>query len=101
MQLVEILLPTEDNDGRPFPPEDLARVRDELVARHGGVTAHARAPAQGVWASGSGTVSDDVVVVEVMVETLDRDWWSAYRAELERRFRQEAIVIRAHPIERL
>ncbi|MEJ1157910.1 hypothetical protein [Prosthecomicrobium sp. N25] len=101
MQLVEILLPTADNEGQAFPAEAFARVRDELVARHGGVTAHLRAPAQGVWAGAHATVSEDVVVIEVMVGSLDRGWWSSYRTELERRFRQEAIVIRAHPIERL
>ena len=36
-----------------------------------------------------------------MADALDRGWWSAYRAELERRFRQDVIVIRAQAIEQL
>ena len=33
-----------------------------------------------------------------MVEDLDEDWWSSYRRELERRFSQETLVIRAQEI---
>ena len=36
-----------------------------------------------------------------MTETLDRPFWQSYRAELETRFRQELIVIRAQEIEQL
>jgi hypothetical protein len=34
-------------------------------------------------------------VFDVMTRDLDRGWWDAYRRSLERRFRQETIVIRA------
>lgn len=36
-----------------------------------------------------------------MVEDLQRSWWKEYRASLERRFRQELVVIRAQLIEQL
>jgi hypothetical protein len=42
-----------------------------------------------------------VVVVEVMTDHLDRAWWDAYRRELEARFRQDELVVRAMQIERL
>ena len=42
---------------------------------------------------------DDIVTFEVMRETLDRDWWKAYKEELEESFRQEEIVIRKLQIE--
>jgi hypothetical protein len=35
------------------------------------------------------------VVFEVMVKRLDRAWWKNYQRELEGRFRQRQIVIRA------
>jgi hypothetical protein len=44
---------------------------------------------------------DRIVVIEVMVEKLDRSWWGTYRAELELRFEQDQIVVRATEIERL
>jgi hypothetical protein len=42
---------------------------------------------------------DDVVVYEVMADELDENWWQRYRRELERVFRQDAIVIRAQKIQ--
>ncbi len=91
MHLVQLLLPRYDQ-----------AVGRELTERFGGVTAYARAPAKGEWKPAPGeTVRDDIVVYEVMVDELDRAWWAAYRGELERRFQQEELVVRAHPIERL
>ena len=94
--LVQILLPLYDNDGAHFGEAPFARTRTELLERFGGLTAHQRAPARGLWKAEDGDVArDDVAVFEVMSADLDRAWWDAYRRELERRFRQEKIVIRA------
>jgi hypothetical protein len=41
------------------------------------------------------------VVIEVMVDVLDRSWWGTYREELEGRFEQDQIIVRASEIERL
>ena len=101
MHLVQILLPLADNEGQPFGRADYARVRGELSERFGGITVYSRAPAAGVWKEGGETSRDDVVIFEVMAKTLDRTWWQAYRADLETRFRQDAIVARAIPIETL
>jgi hypothetical protein len=65
----------------------------------GGLTAYTRAPAEGVWESGTTLKRDDIVVVEVMVDSLDRTWWVAYRRDLERLFRQDQIVLRAQTYE--
>ncbi|MBV9931140.1 MAG: hypothetical protein JO013_09370 [Alphaproteobacteria bacterium] len=99
--LVEILLPLTDNEGRDFGREAFAGVREELVARFGGLTAFTRSPAEGVWEEGEGRERDDIVVLEVMVDALDRSWWAAYRGELERRFAQDEIVVRAGEVTRL
>jgi hypothetical protein len=50
MHLVEILLPLNDNRGRPFAPEKYPAVRQHLTERFGGLTAFTRSPAQGGWA---------------------------------------------------
>ena len=95
MYLIQILLPVRDNDGNAFAHEDFARVRRELTERFGGATLYSRAPAQGAWKDGEGEVAkDDVLVVEVMAQHQDREWWKLYREDLERRFRQESIVVR-------
>ena len=79
-----------------------ARLRDELTERFGGLTAYTRAPAQGLWAAGDDPpMRDDIIVYEVMVDALDRAWWTAYRRTLEDRFAQDELVIRAQFVERL
>lgn len=98
MHLIQILLPLYDNDGRHFDEELYAAVREELGNRFGGLTAFTRAPAQGLWHSEGETSHDDIVVFEVMVEALDARWWRGYRTELERRFRQDTVVIRAQEV---
>ena len=101
MHLVEILLPLADNDGAPFGRALFAEVREELVGRFGGLTAFSRSPAEGVWDEGGERSRDEVVVLQVMAEALDREWWREYRTTLERRFRQDEVVIRASEVERL
>jgi hypothetical protein len=102
MHLIEILLPLADNEGKPFPGAMHAQVRDELAEHFGGVTAFTRSPAEGLWKEDGGEPDrDDVVILEVMADWLDRGWWRGYRTELERRFRQDEIVVRACEVELL
>ena len=93
--LVQTLIPLNDKQGRPFQPDCFTQVRRELTERFGGVTAYSRAPAEGDWHSGKGVEKDDVIVIEVVVEELDTKWWKSYREELERRFEQDEILMRA------
>ena len=100
--LIQVILPLYDNERRPFSPTELVRVRRELTDRFGGITAYTRAPAEGFWEDADGhTRRDDVVIVEVMVEMLERDWWQRYGRELAGRFAQEEMVIRALAFESL
>ena len=102
MHLVQVLVPVYDNNGQPFPQAEFRKVRQELTDRFGGVTAYTRAPAEGSWEDEQGRVHhDDVAVVEVMVDSLDRAWWSRYREELTARFRQTELVVRATLMESL
>lgn len=101
MNLVQLLLPLMDQDGKPFPRSWYHQIRDTLTDRFGGMTAYTRAPAEGVWDQGDQVSHDDIVVYEVMVPDLDRAWWAEYRAKLEEQFEQEEMVIRAQVIERL
>lgn len=96
--LVEILLPIIRSRRNRT---NLDSVRKELTERFGGITLHVNAPAEGLWEDDGDVEEDRIIVVEVMVDDLDRAWWSSYRADLEVRFRQEEIVLRAVVIERL
>jgi hypothetical protein len=98
---VEILLPVHDNEGQPFDYEAHARVRQELTKRFGGVTAFMRAPAQGSDDKNGKIQHDDIVIIEVMTQTLDKNWWTSYRHQLEQSFSQNEIVIRASAMTKL
>ena len=96
MQLVQILLPLDDNSGKALGRELFETTRGELIERFGGITAHSGAPAEGVWQESSGSVLlDRIVVLEVQVDAIDRQWWDGYRQKLEARFQQKSILIRA------
>jgi hypothetical protein len=99
MFLVQILLPLYDNTGHAFDAAEYVQLRVELADHFGGVTAYTRAPARGVWKDESGeTTRDDIVIFEVMTPEVDRDWWAAFRKQLEMHFRQQNIIVRAQTI---
>ena len=102
MHLVQLLLPLHDNEGRDFPPAHFSQIRAELTERFGGVTAFIRAPAIGLWKETAEEVNgDEVVMFEVLADELDRSWWSGYREQLQKKFRQDEILIWASDITRL
>jgi len=101
MYLIQILLPLYDNEGHDFKRQTYERLRDELTKKFGGVTAFLSSPAEGRWRDGGEISRDEIVLFEVMTGELDRRWWQNFRAELESRFRQEKMIVRAIRIEQL
>ena len=101
MHVIEIFLPLTRSDGSDQPRALFGALRRELVERFGGLTAFTRAPAEGLWDSDGGVERDAIVIFEVLAETIDRAWWAALRARLERDFGQEEVLIRASAAERL
>jgi hypothetical protein len=101
MVLIETLLPLRTENGEAFPAVSYDRLAQCLTERFGGVTSFARSPAEGRWKHRGATEHDEIVVIEVMAETIDRPWWSELRKRLMLEFRQEDIIIRAHAAERL
>ena len=102
MHLVHILLPLKDNQGRAYGKKLLGKVAEELTECFGGLTADTRAPAEGLWKDGSDSTSrDEIVTYEVMAEEIDAVWRRKYRQKLEKRFRQQELIVRAHAVRRL
>jgi len=100
--LIQILLPVRTSEGAAFPRALYQGVAAELTERYGGVTGFTRSPGEGLWLDESeGTHRDDVIVCEVMIQGLDLAWWGQYRRDLERRFGQDLIVMRATSITQL
>lgn len=95
MHLVQILLPIADNQGQPFGKEAFENLKAQLADTFDGVTAFSRSPGEGLWSQGQdGKTADEVVIFEVMVDELERAQWADLRKALERRFRQERVIIR-------
>lgn len=102
MYLVQLLLPVALPDLAVSPMVALATTRKELTERFSGSTAYVRSPAKGLWTAPDGEVEqDEVVMVEVVVEDLDRVWWQRYAQTLAERFQQQVIHVRVLPIELL
>lgn len=100
--LVQVLLPTHRRNGAAVASEEFARVRVELTERFGGVTAYSRSPATGLWKRDDEEVErDQVIMIEVVVEVFDREWWARYCEQLETRFGQEEVLARALAMERI
>jgi hypothetical protein len=97
MHLIQLLLPLRDNLGQPFREGLHAEVKTRLEKSFGGLTAYSHSPAEGIWNDSH----DEILVYEVMVEVLDKAWWGGFRADLESAFRQDEVVIRVLPMERL
>ncbi len=77
-------------------------MRDQLTERFGGITTYVHSPAEGSWKeSKHSTVHDAIVIYEVMAEKLDRKWWTEYRQELAKRFRQELLIVRVSEVQLL
>ena len=98
MHLIQLLLPLYANSGTAFEQKLYTEVRNELVERFGGITAYTRAPVLGVWQENDHIVRDDLIIYEIMVETLEEKWWREYRLLLENRFHQASLVVRAHHV---
>ena len=101
MNLVQMLLPLRNNDGHAFGKPLFEEVRSDLADHFGGVTTYMRAPATGIWEDDGEQVKDDVVIFEVMVDHIEREFWRLYRLELQEKFEQDVIVVRAQKIEML
>jgi hypothetical protein len=99
MVLIQLLLPTP-KAAASDAMASLANTRRELANTFTGVTAYVRSPAKGLWTAPDGhTEADDVIMVEVVTQTFDREWWRGYAATLATRFQQATIHVRALPVE--
>ena len=99
MNLIRLYLPLRDNSGNALDPALFKAVEQELSGRFGGVTAHMEAPASGLWRDGNVTHEDDIVIFEVMVDSVDTGWWSGYRRQLEDQFRQKKVLVLSQTVE--
>ncbi len=100
--LIQLLLPRTSGLAPGKLEGCFAETRAELVAAFKGVTAYLRSPAQGLWTAPDGQVEqDEMIMVEVVADEFDVEWWRDYADKLARRFDQEEIHVRALRVDTL
>jgi len=102
VQLFQIFLPLYDNDKKPFSRSLYDDLRTRLKDQFGGVTFYRNAPAEGLWENAAGTTNyDELMIVEIMVDQANKEWWQQFKQRLEQLFEQEEILIRVIKFEKL
>lgn len=97
MYIIEVFLPLDTGKGVPVPRETIEGLVAGLADRFGGATAFTREPAEGLWKSPTTMQVDRIIIVEVVVETVDAEWWKTYKGLLELEFDQDQVMIRVSP----
>ena len=82
--LVQILLPKEKENGAQVEGSWFEAFLKELTDKFGGATSFSRAPAEGLWQDGGRTEHDNIAVVEVMADALDRNIGASCASGLSR-----------------
>ena len=98
MNLYEIVLPREYNDGQPVEPEKIDQTLLELTEKFGGVEFFDQ-PFTGYWRWEGTTFEDVNVLIRVETSEHDGEFWVIYKETLKQRFQQEEIRIRRSPVD--
>jgi len=102
MHLIQIFLPLYDNYKQAFDSSIYDELRTGLKDQFGGVTFYRNAPVEGLWKDETGTTNyDELLIAEVMISDVDKDWWQQFKQRLEQEFKQEEILIRSIVFEKL
>ena len=94
MILIQLFLPLADNEGMPFPRSLFSEIKNECAKKFGGVTSFSQSPAEGIWNKSDGVQKDLIIIYEVMANEIDKEWWSHLKYELEKRMKQDQVLIR-------
>lgn len=92
--LVQLFLPQSDHSGQPFPASFFSRLNHELQDKFGEFTVCHRSPAEGIWTPHAGnTVSESLIVYEVLIHAADSGYWRTLKSKLAKQFAQQEILI--------
>jgi hypothetical protein len=95
-----VLLPLQFNDGRPVPPEWLAKAVLE-IASHFGAASYETQKVEGHWRHGGVLYRDDLVriVVDVPDSAKNRQWMKQFKAHWRARLEQLELWLVSYRIE--
>lgn len=94
MNVIEVFLPLDTGPDLPISLEAIEGLVAGLADRFGGATAFTREPADGLWKTRTSMQRDRIIIVEVVVDEVDQDFWQAYKRRLEQEFAQDEVMIR-------
>jgi hypothetical protein len=97
MHEYEIYLPMTLNDGSPVDLDAIQRIKDDLAKSFGGYT-HLNQRSEGAWRMGGVTFRDEVTIVRVLDDCSTRFDWLAFKKSLEKKLKQEAVLIIAREV---
>ena len=98
---VQLFIPLQDDKGKPFPQKYFNELGSELKDNFGGLTVYSRAPATGQWKQDGQTITDELLVYEVLLSNPDKKYWTKLKARLEKIFRQEELLVLLTKIQKL
>lgn len=92
--LVQFFLPLYDQKGKEFPDRYFNTIKAELTERFGGITFYFRSPVLGMWKPEQKVVKDELVVVEILAHRGVVSFFKNYKSVLEKKFKQDEIMMR-------
>jgi len=93
MQLIQLFIPIYDSEGNRFADNWFSQIKEKLTKRFGGLTIYQRAPASGLWKQATPkTTADQIIIYEVMAESLDMTFWKSYKTSLEEQFKHQNLL---------
>lgn len=98
----ELFLPARDGHDQPIDAARLAPLRQELMARFGGLT-DTQHRNEGRWRLGPIEIQDEIFIWRVLAEdsVAHEDFMRELRARLEREFAQDEILILKRALRRI
>jgi inorganic pyrophosphatase len=99
---VQLFIPLQDLKGKPFPEKHFSDLSTELKENFGGVTVYGRAPVTGQWKQdGEKTITDQLLVYEVLLSNPDKEYWTKLKTQLEEKFRQQELLVLITKVQKL
>lgn len=99
---VQLFIPLQDENGKPFPQKYLNALSTELKEKFGGLTVYSRSPATGQWkADAEKTQTDQLIIYEVLLSNPDNSYWTKLKTRLEKQFDQEELLVLITKVQKL
>lgn len=95
MYLMQIFVPTRDNQGSTITERQFTALRSKLTDRFGGETTYARTPVEEMWKPSENSAEvDHMIIYEVVFDELEAQYWKGMKSQLEKAIRRQQIMMR-------